>query len=60
MEVQFLWITPEQRDSKEYSASTEPQWPAHEERYIPLEDVNKGIWEEYENTRKKLLRTKAA
>jgi hypothetical protein len=60
VEVQFLWISPECRDSQEYLASEEPKWPKHLERYIPLKDVNKGIWEKYEYAQRKLLKTKAA
>jgi hypothetical protein len=43
VEVQFLWITPECRDSQEYPASLDPKWPKHLERYIPLQNVNQGI-----------------
>src|SRR3954453_3008194 len=37
VEIQFLWITPECRDSQEYPASLNPEWPKHLERYIPLQ-----------------------
>jgi hypothetical protein len=60
VEVQFLWISPECRDSQEYPASLGPKWPKHLERYIPLKDVNKGIWERYEDTQKRRLKTKAS
>jgi hypothetical protein len=55
VEVQFLWMTPECRKSQEYPAEPQQQWPKHLERYIPLEDANKGIWEEYANAQKRLL-----
>jgi hypothetical protein len=60
VEVEFLWISPECRDSQEYPASLEPKWPKHLERYIPLKDVNKGIWEKYEVAQKRLLKNQAS
>jgi hypothetical protein len=59
-EIQFLWITPERRKSREYLAEPQQQWPKHLERYIPLKDANEGIWEENENAQKKPLKDKAA
>ena len=60
VEVQFLWIAPECRDSQLYPVSLRPKWPEHLERYVPFQDVNRGIWEKYEDAQKKLLKTKAA
>lgn len=60
VEVQFLWISPECRKSQEYPASLEPKWPKHLERYIPLKDINKGIWQKYEYAQKRLLKTQAS
>lgn len=59
VEIQFLWISPECRDSQEYPASKHPRWPKHLERYLPFQDVNQGIWETYEDAQKRLLKTKA-
>jgi hypothetical protein len=53
VEIQFLWITPEYRDSQKYPASLHPKWPKHLERYIPLQEVNQGIWEKYADAQKK-------
>ena len=52
VELEFLWITPEWCDSREYPASEEPPWPAHKERYIPIKKVNSEIWEKYERVKK--------
>jgi hypothetical protein len=46
VQIQFLWITPERRELLKHEATL--QRPAHEERYIPLVDVNKKIWKSYE------------
>ena len=59
VEIQFLWITPECLANQTYPASTIPEWPEHQERYIPLQEVNQGIWEKYEDAQQKLLKTKA-
>src|SRR3954469_7370408 len=58
--IQFLWITPECRDSQEYPASLRPKWPKHLERYIPLQNVNQRIWEKYEEAQKKLQKNKGS
>lgn len=47
VELEFLWITPECRDSQEYPADTKLKRPKHIERYIPFEVVDKEIWETY-------------
>jgi hypothetical protein len=60
VEVEFVWITPECRDSQEYPATSRPKCPKHRERYIPLKEVDKGIWEKYEDALKKLPQDKAA
>jgi hypothetical protein len=60
VEIQFLWITPECRDSQEYPASLDPKWPKHLERYIPLQDINQAIWEKYEYAQKKLQKNKGS
>jgi hypothetical protein len=60
VEVQFLWISPECRDSQEYPADPEKNWPKHLERYIPFKDVDKGIWEKYGAAQQKLLKDEAA
>jgi hypothetical protein len=60
VEVQFLWITPEPRDDKEYQAGPDGQPPKHLERYIPFKKVNKRLWEDYEDAMKKLEKKKAA
>jgi hypothetical protein len=52
VEIQFLWITPERRNTQEHPASLDPEWPKHVERYIPLQDVNRVIWEKYEDAQK--------
>jgi len=54
VQLQFLWITPELSDSERHPADPERRWPEHQERYIPFKDVDKGMWERYENALKKL------
>jgi hypothetical protein len=60
VDIQFLWITPECRDSQEYPAKPERKWPKHLERYIPFKDVDKEIGERYENAQKRVLKDEAA
>jgi len=60
VDIQFLWITPECRDSQEYPANPERKWPKHLERYIPFKVVDKEIGEAYEDAQKKVLKDEAA
>jgi hypothetical protein len=60
VEVQFLWITPECRHSQVYPADPEQGWPSHRERYITFKDVDKRIWEKYEDAQKRLPKDEAA
>lgn len=43
---EFLWITPKPRSLIEHGEKSRPKWPAHRERYVSLEDVNKD-WRWY-------------
>ena len=45
--VEFLWITPELRKVAKQKKCLE--WPAHNERFIPLIDVNLKIWRKYKD-----------
>jgi hypothetical protein len=53
VEVQFLWITPECSQSREYPADQKRKLPKYIERYIPFKVVDKGIWEKYERCSKR-------
>jgi hypothetical protein len=44
VETRFIWITPSDRGFQMHQ-----KWPAHEERYIPFEDVSAEIWQKYQN-----------
>ena len=50
VETQFIWITPGDRGFQTHQSSSE--WPAHEERYIPFEDVSAEIWRKYQNAKR--------
>jgi hypothetical protein len=58
VEVHFLWITPTYRGIKTYPAG--PEWPQHQERYIPLKEVNTKIGEAYEDAMRKRPEKRAA
>ena len=47
---EFLWITPKPSSLIEHGEKSRPKWPAHRERYVSLEDVNKTIWSWYQRT----------
>ena len=48
--TEFLWITPKPSSLIEHGEKSRPKWPAHRERYVSLEDVNKSIWRWYQET----------
>jgi hypothetical protein len=58
VKIEFLWITPKYRGRQEHLASENPKWTKHHERYIPFQDVNRRIWEIYEEAQKRILPTK--
>jgi hypothetical protein len=60
VEVEFLWITPTCREIRGHPAGPKQCWPKHEERYIPFVEINKGIWEKYEDASRKLPHAAAA
>ena len=43
---EFVWICPKGAKKKNHEKCSE--WPAHTERHVAIRDVNKEIWEEYE------------
>jgi hypothetical protein len=44
--LEFLWISPKAAKIKKHVESH--QWPAHVERYVPINHVSKSIWDWYD------------
>ena len=46
VETRFIWITPRDHGFQMHPRSSD--WPAHEERYIPFEDISTKLWQNYQ------------
>jgi hypothetical protein len=49
VELEFVWITPEEDRVGEHKAESKSKCPKHNERYVPFKGVSKGIWRQYKN-----------
>lgn len=49
VELEFVWITPEEDSVKEHKAKSKSKCPEHNERYIPFKRVSEEIWRQYQN-----------
>ena len=43
----FLWISPKVAGPKLHKPTNEDNWPAHYEEYVPINQVNSGLWALY-------------
>ena len=46
VEIQFLWINLKGGNTRQHRKTI--QWPAHQERYVPLKKVSQEIWMTYQ------------
>jgi hypothetical protein len=49
VELEFVWITPEEDRVREHKAESESKCPKHKVRYVPFKGVSEEIWWQYQN-----------
>ena len=49
VELEFVWITPEEDRVRVHKAESKSKCPKHKERYVPFKGVSKEIWWRYQN-----------
>jgi hypothetical protein len=49
VELEFVWITPEEDRVREHQAESKSKCPKHKGRYVPFKGVSEGIWWQYQN-----------
>jgi hypothetical protein len=47
VELEFVWITPEEESVREHKAESKSKCPKHKERYVPFKRVSEEIWRQY-------------
>jgi hypothetical protein len=49
VELEFVWITPEEDRIREHKAESKSKCPKHKERFVPFKGISKEIWRQYQN-----------
>jgi hypothetical protein len=49
VELEFVWITPEEDRVRVHKAESKSKCPKHKERFVPFKGISKEIWRKYQN-----------
>jgi hypothetical protein len=49
VELEFVWITPEEDRVEKHNAEPNSKCPKHKERYVSFKSVSKEMWRQYQN-----------